>query len=85
MTSKIDNRIRWRCRRGKLELDLFLLPFFDNCYAHLTQEEQQDFVALLEEHDPTLQAYLMGEEELTHERAKKMITQIRAYKKRPLS
>lgn len=48
------NRLRWRCRRGMLELDLLLLPFFDEVFSELTADEQAVFVRLLEQDDPDL-------------------------------
>ena len=48
------NRLRWRSRRGMLELDLLLLPFFDEVFAGLESDEQQAFIKLLEQEDPIL-------------------------------
>ena len=48
------NRLRWRSRRGMLELDLLLLPFFDEVFAQLKPDEQQTFIKLLEQDDPDL-------------------------------
>ena len=48
------NRLRWRSRRGMLELDLLLLPFFDEMFRDLPDAEQQDFINLLEQDDPDL-------------------------------
>ena len=48
------NRLRWRSRRGMLELDLLLLPFFDEVFAELQSDEQQAFIKLLEQEDPIL-------------------------------
>ena len=48
------NRLRWRSRRGMLELDLLLLPFFDDVFLELSDTEQQAFVRLLEHDDPDL-------------------------------
>ena len=48
------NRLRWRSRRGMLELDLLLLPFFDEVFPELESEEQQAFIKLLEQEDPIL-------------------------------
>jgi antitoxin CptB len=48
------NRLRWRSRRGMLELDLLLLPFFDEVFAELESDEQQAFIKLLEQEDPIL-------------------------------
>jgi len=48
------NRLRWRSRRGMLELDLLLQPFFDDIFRDLPEETQQAFEKLLEEDDPDL-------------------------------
>ncbi len=48
------NRLRWRSRRGMLELDLLLLPFFDEVYRDLPVYQQQAFEKLLEQDDPDL-------------------------------
>lgn len=46
--------LRWRARRGMLELDLLLVPFFDEAFATLSPERQAAFVRLLEQDDPDL-------------------------------
>ncbi|MFT4819751.1 MAG: antitoxin CptB [Candidatus Pseudothioglobus sp.] len=48
------NRMRWRSRRGMLELDLLLLPFFDEMYLSVDTEKQLSFQKLLEQDDPDL-------------------------------
>jgi len=48
------NRLRWRSRRGMLELDLLLLPFFDEVFRDLPENQQQAFERLLEQDDPDL-------------------------------
>ena len=48
------NRMRWRSRRGMLELDLLLLPFFDEVFTDLSYQNQLTFAKLLEEDDPDL-------------------------------
>ncbi len=47
-------RLRWRARRGMLELDLLLIPYFDEVFPSLPDSEQQVFVRLLEQEDPDL-------------------------------
>jgi antitoxin CptB len=54
------SRLRWACRRGMLELDLLLIPFFDKHYAQLTPKEQASFAELLSCTDPELFSWLMG-------------------------
>ena len=41
------NRLRWRARRGMLELDILLLDFLDTRYASLPVGLQTAFAALL--------------------------------------
>ncbi|GAD90673.1 MULTISPECIES: succinate dehydrogenase assembly factor 2 [Vibrio] len=53
-------RIKWACRRGMLELDVVIMPFFDECFDELTEQEKKDFVALLECDDPDLFTWVMG-------------------------
>ena len=44
-------RVRWRSRRGMLELDLFLVPFAENCYADLTPTDRAAYRDLLDRED----------------------------------
>jgi len=41
------DRVRWRCRRGMLELDIVLQRFVDKYYAQLSEDELQQFDTLL--------------------------------------
>lgn len=36
-------RIRWQCRRGMLEIDAILLPFFDKHFDALSDPEKISF------------------------------------------
>ncbi|MGL6207846.1 MAG: succinate dehydrogenase assembly factor 2 [Lactobacillus panisapium] len=60
LTENQKSHIKWACRRGMLELDVILMPFFEEQFDSLTQEEQKDFVRLLELDDPVLFSWLMG-------------------------
>ena len=53
-------RLRWRCRRGMLELDLILMAFLDRHYHELEASDRLAFKRLLRTHDRTLLAYLQG-------------------------
>ena len=53
-------RLRWQCRRGMLELDIFLQSFMDKAYNNLPRAQQQTFERLLETPDQMLLDYLMG-------------------------
>ena len=53
-------RLRWQCRRGMLELDMFLEAFLDKCFHQLTETEKTAFYTLLNYPDQFLLEYLMG-------------------------
>ena len=53
-------RLRWRCRRGLLELDLWLARFADLELDGLSDEACSAFEALLQEADADLLAWLEG-------------------------
>lgn len=48
------NCLRWRCRRGMLELDLPLARFLETHYHALTEAEKTAFSCLLDYSDPDL-------------------------------
>lgn len=54
------NRLFWGSRRGMLELDLILLPFVEQIYPTLPQEDKERYHLLLEEQDQDLFAWLMN-------------------------
>lgn len=47
-------RVRWRCRRGLLELDIVLGRFIEQHYASLNKAQRAAFDRLLDMSDPTL-------------------------------
>lgn len=56
------NKVRWRCRRGVLELDVILHRFFDRHYMALPTTTQALFLELLSCEDPELLAWLVGDQ-----------------------
>jgi antitoxin CptB len=56
------NRLRWRCRRGLLELDVLLGRFLECRYDSLAAAERTAFERLLRESDQTLSAWLNGQD-----------------------
>lgn len=58
-------RLRWRCRRGLLELDLVLEKFLKRDYPELDQEGRAGFERLLALPDMTLLAYVQGAQQPT--------------------
>jgi len=69
--------IRWRCRRGMLELDHMFITFFDNGFSELPTSEQHLFERMLEEPDPDLFAWLMGHETPENKDYKMLIAKIK--------
>jgi antitoxin CptB len=61
------DRVRWRCRRGLLELDLILARFLDRHYAGLDAGQRQAFDRLLEAPDNDLLDLAMGRVEADSE------------------
>ncbi len=70
-------RLRWRCRRGMLELDLLLQGFLERGYAQLDAAQQELFARLLELQDQTLQEYLLGTAEIEQREFVDVIERIR--------
>lgn len=70
-------RLRWRCRRGMLELDLLLQGFLDNGYVELDEAQQNIFNRLLELPDQTLSEYLLGMHEIEEKEFIDVIERIR--------
>jgi antitoxin CptB len=63
--SKLSNnkpRLRWACRRGMLELDVLFMPFVEEAYDDLSDQNKLIFERLLEGEDPELFAWFMGHE-----------------------
>jgi antitoxin CptB len=57
------SQLRWRCRRGMLELDLLLSTFVEMEYALLSSEEAELFSILLGYQDQALLDLLLGKME----------------------
>jgi len=56
-------RLKWRCRRGLLELDILFQRFLENRYSSLSTSRRQAFSDLLELPDTTLLAYVNQQEQ----------------------
>ena len=72
-----EGRLRWKCRRGMKELDVLLQDYLDKCYAAASEIERRAFVALLEQQDPTLFAYLTGREQPANEEQRRVVDALR--------
>jgi antitoxin CptB len=61
--SKDIERIRWRCRRGLLELDIILGRFVERHYAGLDEPGRDAFDALLDMPDTELWDMITGKQD----------------------
>ncbi len=71
-------RVRWRSRRGLLELDIVLGRFIEAHYAQLNEAEQQMFEVLLDMPDNPLWDMIAGRQEATQDEQQALLEKIRA-------
>ncbi|ATF10308.1 FAD assembly factor SdhE [Candidatus Enterovibrio altilux] len=84
LTTQDKPRIKWACRRGMLELDMSIMPFFEECFDHLSESEKYNFIALLEYDDPDLFAWLVGHTHSEKHELSSIIEKIIAYNRSKL-
>ena len=75
---RVQERIRWHCRRGMLELDLVLNAFVERHLDGLDATELEVFQAVLAYPDPTLLAVVMGQTEPEDARERGIVERLRA-------
>jgi len=71
-------RMRWKCRRGMLELDLLLRDFLDTGYPDLDAAGQQLFDRVLDYPDAVLLEWLMGRIRPTDKDVAQLVEKIRS-------
>ncbi|WP_299194513.1 succinate dehydrogenase assembly factor 2 [uncultured Amphritea sp.] len=62
-TEEDIRRLRWQSRRGMLELDVLFVPFIEDAFKDLAEDDQDRFVKLLACEDTDLFVWLMEREE----------------------
>ncbi len=72
-----DSALRWRCRRGMLELDIMLNHFLDDEYARLSAGEKQLLDQLLDYPDQLLFDLLLDNMKSTDKGISQLVTRIR--------
>ncbi|MFZ5556900.1 MAG: succinate dehydrogenase assembly factor 2 [Pseudomonadota bacterium] len=72
------NRLRWRCRRGLLELDLTLRRFVESELDLLSQSDRSALAELLEYPDNDLWDVLSGRRVCEDSRLAPLVHRIRA-------
>lgn len=71
-------RMRWRCRRGLLELDIVLGHFVGAHYMRLDETGRQAFDALLDMPDNLLWDMIAGRQEAAQGAQQALLEKIRA-------
>ena len=74
--AKTKARLKWACRRGMLELDVLFMPFVDQAWEQLSEDNKRIFERLLTCQDPELFAWFMGHEECEDPELKSMVEHI---------
>jgi antitoxin CptB len=67
------SRLKWACRRGMLELDVLFMPFVDEAWELLSDDEKAIFERLLVCQDPELFAWFMGHEKCEDQELHSMV------------
>ena len=70
------NRLFWHSRRGMLELDVLLVPFVREVYAHLDAEDQARYRKLLACEDQDMFGWFMQRGEPEDPDLKRMVKMI---------
>ena len=80
MPALIDERalskLRWRCRRGLLENDLFVERFFDSHAGRITERQAAGMLALMDLADNDLLDLLLGRSEPEGELARAEVVEV---------
>ncbi|MBT8130202.1 MAG: succinate dehydrogenase assembly factor 2 [Gammaproteobacteria bacterium] len=70
------SELKWRCRRGMLELDILLNDYLDRHYATMSHEQGALFSEVLDYPDQVLLDLLLGNMQSSDVRVNSMITEI---------
>jgi antitoxin CptB len=73
-----ENRLRWSCRRGLLELDLVLLRFMDSRYASMKTADVELLKELLDYPDQDLWDMIIGRLQPADKRVTPVLDMLRA-------
>lgn len=77
MPESVDSRLRWRCRRGMLELDILLNQFINTQYSVLSLEQKNTFDQLLDYPDQLLFDLFLGHMESSDNSVAELVKTIR--------
>ncbi len=78
-----QKRLYWHSRRGMLELDLILVPFFESCFEDLAEQDKLAYERLIAEEDQDLFKWLLGRELPEDESLRDIVSRIITHAKTP--
>jgi antitoxin CptB len=70
--------MRWKCRRGMLELDLLFKSFLESGYGQLDADQRHHFDQMLDYPDAVLLEWLMGRIRPTDKDVAELVNKIRS-------
>ncbi|MCX9157248.1 succinate dehydrogenase assembly factor 2 [Niveibacterium sp. 24ML] len=77
MTSALKERVKWRSRRGLLELDIFFTRYYEKSLDALSDAELETLLDMLTTDDIVLWSWVSGREACPVEEWKHLIAGIR--------
>ncbi len=77
MPAQVDSALRWRCRRGMLELDILFNQFLDSQYVSISDAEKNTFDQVLDYPDQLLFDLLLGHQISSDPYVSQLIQRIR--------
>lgn len=76
-------RIEWDCRRGMLELDNIIMPFYKQHFDNLTEAQKDQFIRLLACTDLQLFSWFFNRGKADDEELQSMVEYIQTMQKIP--
>jgi antitoxin CptB len=70
------SELKWRCRRGMLELDILLNSYLDKNYSTMSQQQGDLFGEVLDYPDQVLFDLLLGNMQSSDARVNKLVSEI---------
>ena len=70
------SELKWRCRRGMLELDILLNSYLDKNYSTMSQQQGDLFSEVLDYPDQVLFDLLLGNMQSSDARVNRLVSEI---------
>jgi antitoxin CptB len=71
------SELKWRCRRGMLELDILLNSYLDKNYSTMSAQQAETFSVVLDYPDQVLFDLLLGNMQSSDARINRLVSEIR--------